>query len=220
MTLVSRGGSERRREARFLRREEADGVRRVAVFFTAPSNIRGTAFLTWDHPDPSRDDESWLYLPALRRSRRIAVADRGHSFVGTDLTYEEVKKETRLSLADYRWKRLADGEADGAPCHLVEAVPVDDETSRELGYSRVEYCVDPEPWLVRRADYWDLAGRPLKSVHVDRVRTVQGIATPHRVQATNHQTGHRTVFEFRGADYRTPLPERLFTERQLRQGLP
>lgn len=219
MELVTRRGSSREREARFFRMDDGD-VRKLAIFYESPKAIRDTAFLAWDHAEPGREDDQWLYLPALRRSRRIAAADRGGSFLGTDLSYEEVKKGSRIAVEDYRFERTAeaDGEVDGHPCLSVTATPADDRIAGELGYSRVQYCIDPEIAMVRRSDYWNEGGRHMKTIHAREIRPVEGIWTAHRIHAFNHISGHHTTFVFDEVSYPDELDPDLFTERRLRQG--
>ncbi len=219
MQLIDKRGGERVRETRFYRRFFGD-EKRTAIFYLSPTTVKDTAFLTYDYADPERADDQWLYLPALRKVRRISASDRGDSFLGTDLSYEDIKKETRVSLEDYTWKRVGEESVDGHPCHVVESVPVDEETARELGYGRVVSWVDGEIWLVRKADYFDRAGRPLKTTHVRDVRRVDGIWTPHRIEVENHKTGHRTVFVVDEVDYAGGVDESVFTERALRRGAP
>lgn len=217
MRLIDEGGHVRTRETVSFRRHFGDEKRSV-LFFESPKNVKDTAFLTFDHAEPGREDDQWLYLPALRKTRRIAGADRGGRFLGTDFSYEDMKKGTRVSMEDYTRRTVGRDEVDGRPCLLVENVPVSEEVARELGYGKVVFCVDPEIWMVRRSAFWDERGEPLKTTFVRDVRQVDGIWTPHEIEARNHQTGHRTVFTFSEVDYEAPVPEDLFTERALRTG--
>jgi hypothetical protein len=219
MELVEKGGAARTRVTRSFRRD-FDGERRSVLFFESPANLKGTALLTWDDRDPARDDAQWLYLPGLRKSRRVAMSERGRAFLGTDLSLEDMKNETRLSREDYRWRTIGEETVDDAHCWVVEAVPVDEHTARELGYGRVLLRVDAERWLPRLGEYWDLQGAPLKKVRLADVRTVQGIWTPHRIEAENLRTGHRTVLRFERIDYRSAVPDELLTEAALRRGHP
>jgi hypothetical protein len=219
MELVEKGGASRTRVTRSFRRD-FDGERRSVLFFASPANLKGTALLTWDDRDPARDDAQWLYLPGLRKSRRIAMSERGRAFLGTDLSYEDMKNETRLSRADYRWRTTGEEVVDGARCWVVEGVPVDERTARELGYGRLLLRVDAERWLPRLGEYWDPQGAPLKRIRLGDVREVQGIWTPHEFEAENLRTGHRTRLEFRDVDYAPALPDDLFTEAALARGAP
>ncbi len=218
MQLVDSRGSVRERRTRNLRKDFDDG-RRSLIFFETPKNVKDTGFLTFDYPAPDREDDLWLYLPALRKVRRIATADRGGSFVGTDFSYEDIKLGTRLSAHDYAWKTLGREPCDELSCILIEGSAVDDETADELGYARLKAWVDPEIWMVRRAEFWDEHGRPLKQVRVGEIRRVDGRWTPHRLEALNHRSGHRTIFRIEDPDYEVELPDDLFTRRSLRRGL-
>lgn len=220
MELVDKSGFRRIRETRSFRRDFDGGERRSVLFFDAPANLKGTALLTWDDPDPAQDDAQWLFLPELRKSRRVAMSERGRSFLGTDLSFEEIKKETRVSVEDYRWRTVGEEEVDGAACLVVEATAVDERTARELGYGRILLRVDAELWIPRLGEYWDPSGEPIKTIRIADIRPVQGIWTPHAIEATNLRTGHRTRLEFRDVDYERPLPDDLFTEAALARGPP
>ena len=219
MELTDRSGRTRTRTARSYRRYFGDEKRSV-LFFVEPNSIRDTAFLSYDYPEAGREDDQWIYLPAVRKSRRVAAADRGQSFLGTDFSYEDIKKETKLGISDYRWKILGEEAVDGRPCWQLEAIPVDDVTAGQLGYSRVLLRVDRAWKLPVFVEYWDLGSQLLKTVRMADVRDVQGIWTPHRVEARNPRTGHATVFTFDEVDYSVELDEGLFTERALRRGAP
>ncbi len=218
MELIDKRGGSRIRKTRSFRKNYGE-VKKTAIFYLEPKNIKDTAFLTFDYADPERDDDQWLYLPAVRRVRRISASDRGSYFLGTDLTYDDVKRETKVTLEDYRWKTLGEDRVGGHHCFVVEAIPVDDRTSRELGYSKVVSCVDSEIWMVRVADYWDIRGAHLKTVAVTDIQQVQGIWTQLRVEVDNHRRGHRSVFVFSDVDYESGLDDDLFTEQMLRRGL-
>lgn len=194
--------------------------KRTVIFYESPRNIRNTGFLTYDYPDAGRDDDQWLYLPATRKVRRISASDRGDYFLGTDLTYEDIKLESRVSLEDYTYKTVGVEEIDGHRCYVMETTPVSDEVSRELGYGAGgRMWVDAEIWIVRQGFRTDVNGNPLKTVHSRDIRQVDGIWTTHRIEVENHKTGHSTVFEFSEIDYATGVDDDLFTERALKRGL-
>ena len=213
MDLIDKRGHKRTRKTRSFRKYFGE-EKRTVLFYLEPRNVRDTAFLTWDHAEPDREDDQWLYLPALRKARRISASDRGDYFLGTDLTFEDIKLETKVGLPDYRYELVEQTDC----CHVLEATPIDERTSQELGYTRVRLQVDSEIWMVRKADYWNLQGEPLKTVEIRDIRQVDGIWTPHVVDVLNHENGHRSVFTFSDVDYTTPVDDDLFTERALRRG--
>src|SRR5262249_30341131 len=136
MELVEKDGSSRTRLTRSFRRDFGD-ERRSVLFFEDPPNLKGTALLSFDYAQRNRQDDQWLYLPALRRARRIATSERGRAFLGTDFSFEDMRKETRLSLDDYRWRTAGSEEVEGRRCWVLEGIPVDDATARQLGYGRL-----------------------------------------------------------------------------------
>ncbi len=218
MEMIDRRGKKRLRETRGFRKYFGDEKRSV-IFYLQPKNVKDTAFLTYDYPQAGVDDDQWLYLPAMRKVRRISASDRGDYFLGTDFTYEDIKLESKVSTADYTRKTIGEDEVDGYHCYVVEALPIDEETAKELGYGRVEQCVDDEIWMVRRSRFWDTRGKLLKTTNTTDVRQVQGIWTQHRIEVENHKTGHHTVFTFSEVDYAAGVRDRVFTQKALQRGL-
>ncbi|EED33972.1 Patched family protein [gamma proteobacterium NOR5-3] len=207
-------GRNRERETQSFRRYFGE-ERRLALFFTAPANIRDTAVLTWDYPNTTEDDQ-WLYLSALRKVRRIPAADRGDYFMGTDFSFEDMKLDGQLSPDDYDYRLLA---SDREGFYRLEALPKTEAIAKELGYSKTEAMVDAQTWVVVQADFWDVRGEHLKTLRAEDVREVDGILTRHRLLMSNHQTGHSTELLFSEVDYLSPIDEQLFTQQALKRGI-
>jgi len=217
MELIDRRGKKRLRETRGFRKYYGD-EKRTVLFYTSPKNVKDTAFLTIDYAEPDKDDDQWLYLPALRKVRRISASNRGDYFLGTDFTYEDIKKETKVDIKDYKRTTIGEEEIDGHKCYIVEGVPVDEKTAKELGYSKAQQWVDVEIWITRKAIMWDIKGNLLKTVQFSDIRKVQDIWTIHQMDAENHKTGHSTRFIFKDVDYQSEVKDELFTEQALRRG--
>lgn len=217
MELIDRRGKSRVRETVGYRRYYGE-EKRTVLFYQSPTNVKGTGFLTYDYPGVETDDDQWLYLPALRKVRRISSSDRGDYFLGTDFSYEDVKKETRVAAEDYVFTTLGTAEVGGHLTYLVEGIPTDDETSAELGYGRVLWSIDPEIWMSRKTEMWDVNGNPLKTLQNEIIENVQGIWTSLRLTAVNHKTGHSSIFTFSNVDYLAPIDDNMFEQRALRRG--
>ena len=217
MAMTDRGGTERVRETKSFRKYFGK-EKRVVIFYLSPANIKDTAFLTYDYPEADRDDDQWLYLPAARKVRRISASDRGDYFLGTDFTYEDIRKETKVGIEDYAWKTLGEEMIDGHRCFLVEQIPVNEKTANELGYGKVQSWVDAEIWMMRQAKFWDVAGNPLKTSQFKDIKPIQDIWTAHQLISENHKTGHKTVFTFKDVDYGRNVKDEIFTEDALRRG--
>ncbi|MEM1144139.1 MAG: outer membrane lipoprotein-sorting protein [Pseudomonadota bacterium] len=210
---LDKRGKVRERKAVSLRRDFGD-ERRLILYFTSPSSIRDTAVLTLDKPRDVADDQ-WLYLPALRKVRRIPSAERGDKFLGTEFSFEDMKLDGGLSLKDCRYT-LVETTADGA--YVLRAEPLDDATAGELGYSRALISVDPINWVVTEGVFWDPAGQKSKTLTVDDVRNIDGRSTRHFVRMDNHLTGSATELVITDVDYRSTIDERMFTTRALKRG--
>lgn len=219
MKLVDRNNKQRLRETQTFR-SYVGAEKRTVLFYLTPRNVKNTAFLTYDYPQADIDDDQWLYLPALRKARRISASDRGDYFLGTDFTYEDIKKEGKFELSDYHFKSLRTEQVHGKDLLLLEATPVDSDTAQELGYGKVHSWVDPSNWIVIKAEFWDINQNPLKTLRVDDIRQVDGIWTRHRLRIDNHKTGHHTEFVFSEVDYQRPLSDNIFSRQSLTRGVP
>ncbi len=218
MELKDKRGKVRVRETTSLRKYFGD-EKRLAIFYLTPKSVMGTAFLTYDYPDASLDDDQWLYMPALRKTRRISAANRGDYFLGTDLTYEDIKLETRISRDDYNYKTIGKETIDGQECFVIEGIPKNNEIAKELGYSKAKLWVDATIWMLRKADSWDVAGNHLKTIEIKDIKKVQGIWTYHQIDVKNHKTSHETIFRIHDIDYQNEINDDAFTKEALVNGL-
>lgn len=217
LTLRDKSGDERVREMVSWRKYYG-ADKRTLFFFTAPANIRNTGFLTFDYADAAKDDDQWLYLPAARKVRRISASDRGDFFVGTDFTFEDIKKESRISAEDFTFQTLGEETVDGHACYKVEATPVDEPTARELGYASANSWFDREIWLSRKSEYFDANGKLLRTILTQDIEQIDGVWTARRITATTAKSGHSSTFAFNDVDYASPADDTLFTERSLERG--
>jgi hydrophobe/amphiphile efflux-3 (HAE3) family protein len=226
MILIDKRGKKRVRQTKAFRKYY-DKEKRTILFYKKPTNVKGTSFLTFDYPDPSIDDDQWLYLPALRKVRRISASDRGDYFLGTDFTYEDIKLEGKIELTDYNHKILryetlnitnTNGERETLETVVLQGEPKTKTIAKELGYGRTEFWVDPKTWLIRQSNYWDPKGNRLKSLVISDVSKIDGIITRHKMVMDNHKTGHHSEFIFSDVDYKTSVKDGLFTKRAMKQG--
>jgi uncharacterized protein len=216
--LTDRSGKERERLTRGFRKDFGK-ERRILLYYDAPTNVAGTAFLTRDYPERGRNDDQWLYLPAAAKVRRIATANRGAYFLETDFTFDDLTRDTKLGIDDYTWKTLGTEQVDGRLCYVVEATPVDEATAKLLGYGRVVYRIDPEIWMVRLADYSDTQGNPLKTLRVSDIKRDQGIWTAHQLDVEQKKTGHRTRFLISDVNYQATVRDDIFEQTALSRGV-
>lgn len=216
--LIDRQGGVREQVARAVRKNVDDG-RRMAIFYLAPATIRGTSFLVFDYSAADVANDQWLYLPALRKVRRIPASDRGDYFLGTDLTFDEIRNDNRVTLADWTFRAAGADEVEGARCAVIEGVAASEQIARELGYARARWCVDESVLIARRIEYWDRAGTLLKTLLNREPQRIDGVWSATRIEVRNHKTGHGTLIEFEHSRFDGQLPDSLFTQQQMERGL-
>jgi hypothetical protein len=204
MTLSNAEGRKRTRRLTW-RVLEADapgeGDKSLTVFHE-PRDIEGTALLSHTHAD--RDDDQWLYLPSLKRVKRIASANRSGAFVGSEFAYEDVLPDEVEKFA-YRWLR---NEACGArQCFLVERRPRYDNS----GYVRQLVHIDQEEFRLVRVEYYDRKNRHQKTLVFEEYRRyLYQFWRAHLMRMDNHQTGKTTVLAFSDFDFQTGVTARDF----------
>ena len=222
MTLTDKRGKVRVRKTKAYRKHY-ENEKRTILFYKKPTNVKGTSFLTFDYKDAKKDDDQWLYLPALRKVRRISASDRGDYFLGTDFTYEDMKLEGKLDITDLDFILLKTETLDVADDNsyqsvLMSGTPKNLIIAKELGYSRTEFWVDTKTWIIIKAKYWDLKGKLLKTLVSRDVRLVDGIYTRHEMTMRNSKTGHQSTFSFSNVNYKSLVKDSLFSKRAMKQG--
>ena len=216
--MVDKRGKTQERSLVWYRKDVPD-QRKSIIFYESPANVQGTAFLTYDYQTQEKEDDQWLYLPALRKTRRISAANRGDYFLGTDLTYEDVKLAAKIGANDYNFKTIGEKDENGFSLYQLEGTPKNNRIAKELGYGKVEYLIDQNILMPRKITYWDIAGNKLKTVEFKDIKQIQGIYTMHRIEAVNFKTNHKTRFFFNDPDYQSELADDLFSEQAMVRGI-
>lgn len=212
-TLINSRGQKRVRKTRryWINMEDKEGFNeKTIIFFDKPSDVKGTSLLNWSYIDIKKDDDQWLYLPALRKIKRIASADKEKSFMGSDLTYDDMG-DRKIEEDDH--KLIGTEDINGNICYVIEMTP------REKGYmySKKTMWIDTEEYIDYRTDFYDRKGRFLK--RQDNTWTkVDGIWVTRKIAVKNEQTGHSTVVEIDKIKVNTGLKESRFTKRVMESG--
>ncbi|MBI4715055.1 MAG: outer membrane lipoprotein-sorting protein [Nitrospirae bacterium] len=207
MTLLTREGQQRLREMTMLRKNGAAGEQKYFIYFHGPADVAGTAFMV--HKYSARDDDRWLFIPALNLVNRIAARDSRSSFVGSDFTYEDVSGR---DLEADRHRLIREEEAGGRAAYLIESVPKGAaEYARKLGW------IDRTTFLPLKEEYYDVQGALYKVFTADEIADVQGFPTAMKRTMANVKTGHKTEVVFERIRYDVGIGEDLFSERYLRR---
>lgn len=214
MTLINDKGQQRVRKSRSVSVLQPNGIdSKIMIRFLFPGDIEGTGYLQVQHYDG--EDDMWIYLPALKKVRRLVANNKKDSFVGSDFSYGDIL----LPVVDsYTHTLLKSEPLDGEECWVIESVPATEAIKKDYGYSKRIAWIRKSNFMEKKVDYFDTAGRPLKTQVVPEVIEVD--PTAHKWWATrrevlNHQTGHRTLLSFENLDVTKPVPEDFFTARYL-----
>ncbi|MEW6776690.1 MAG: outer membrane lipoprotein-sorting protein [Bdellovibrionota bacterium] len=213
MTLMNANGSKRERKVVSMRKQVDENNDKVLAQFESPGDVAGTGLLTIEHDD--RDDDQWLYLPALKKTRRISATDKTDSFMGTDFTYEDMSS---LKLDEYEYKKLGTKTVDGVECAEIEMIPNNEKRKKESGYSKSISLVDPKRYVVLQTDYFNLKDEQTKTLRSSNINQYGGIHMPDHMEMVTHKTGHKTLLEFTNTEIDVGLKDDLFTERNLMRG--
>jgi hypothetical protein len=207
MTIVDKNGGKRVREFAILRlNDKKGGDQKFYVYFTAPADVRKMAYLVWKKVDAGKDDDRWLWLPAMNLVKRIAPGDKRTSFVGSDFVYEDVSG--RSTKADKHELIKSDGDL-----YQIRNTP------KEAGvkFKYYDVWINKKTFLPMKAEYFDANDKKYRTVEATKVDTVQGHATVLESKVTDLERGGHTINSFSDVKYDVGLKERIFTERFLRR---
>jgi len=218
MILIDKGGNQRVRRLRTFGRDVGPDEQSI-LFFLAPADVEDTGFLTYDYDDPARDDDQWLYLPALSRTKRIASSDKSGAFMGSDFSYADM---TERPIDEYEYTLMGDAEVGGHPVWQIESVPTTEREKDETGYEKLVQFVRKDNYVVVRSVALVKKGKRLKYFEVEKLEQIDGIWVATEMTMTTKkgkQTLHKTVLRSSDVRFDQDLAEDMFSVRQLEKGL-
>lgn len=207
MTLKTKAGQQAVRELRVKVLEvQGDGDKSLTIF-DQPRDVEGTALLTFAHK--VGDDDIWLFLPALKRVKRIAGSNKSGPFMGSEFAFEDISSQ---EVEKYTYEYLREDTHEGQVCHVINAVPVD----RNSGYSRQEVWLDQDELRAVKVDYFNRRGDHLKTMVSSGFRKyLERYWYPERQLMTNHQSGRSTLLEYKNYRFGNGFTEREFDQASL-----
>jgi len=217
MKLVSKTGGERVRELTMLRKNYGviGGDQKYFMYFFQPADVLDMTFMVYKYP--KKDDDRWLFVPALNMVRRIAAQDKGSSFVGSDFTYEDVSgRDIEDDTHEFAKVELTPGSPCTGKvdaCLFVKSTPKGADTV----YSYKISYIDKATFLPLEERHYDKRGDLYKVFTADEIKDIKGIPTVTKRTMKNLQSGHRTEVSYIKADYNIGIEDSLFSERFLRK---
>ncbi|WP_138379238.1 outer membrane lipoprotein-sorting protein [Luteithermobacter gelatinilyticus] len=208
MAITDAQGRAREREFVILRRDddgEEDAGQKFYVYFNKPADVKKTVFMV--HKNLDRDDDRWLYLPALDLVKRIAASDERTSFVGSHFFYEDVSGR---GIYEDTHELVEENDA----VYVIKSTPKDPAAVEFAYYIN---WIHKKTFLPVKTLYYDSEGKLYRTYSALKVNPVDGHPTVTRAQMEDHRSGGKTVMEYTDVNYDTDLPEDIFSERYLRK---
>lgn len=210
MLITSKNGGTSERTLNQYSKDGPNGTR-IIVEFLSPASVKGTRFLTMQNSGGG--DDRWIYLPELNRVRRVAAQEGAKSFVGTDLSYDDVSSADRETDKDAH-KVLREEKVNGNLCYVIESVPKD--TSYQ--YSKMVSWVDKENYVNYKMELHDKKGALVKRYEILELKEVQGRLSPWVARMTTVKTNTSTKITMLQLAYDKAIPESAFTTNYLETG--
>ncbi len=219
MILIDKKGKKRIRKLKSYSRENGDDSQSL-MFFLSPADVKNTGFLTFDYDSAGKDDDQWLYLPALRKTKRIAAGDKSGSFMGSDLNYSDMTSP-ELDLYDYTL--MKETEVKGQKVWQIKSVPKTKEEAESSGYSQSIVFIRQDIFVMVRGVRWVYKKKQNKYFDVRKVEQIDGIWVSPEMHVTTKagkKTLHKTILKQYNIRFnQDEVNEDLFTTRRLEKGL-
>jgi outer membrane lipoprotein-sorting protein len=214
MILRNRHGEESLRQMRTRTLEQTEDGDKGLIIFDEPRDVKGTALLTYTHK--AGPDDQWLYLPALKRVKRIASNNKSGPFMGSEFAYEDLSSQ---EVEKYSYKFLrdevfeGDGELAGKTVFVIERYPADEKS----GYTRQTVWMDQDAYRVLKVEFYDRKDSLLKTLNLHEYQQyLDRYWRAGRMEMVNHQTGKSTTLTFTAYVFGNDFSDRDFDQNSLR----
>ena len=211
MTLTNSRGDARVREIKqFIK--DMGTVEKKIMFFQSPADVRNTSFMNWSYTEDGKDDDQWIYLPALKKVKRISSDSKSDYFMGSDFTYDDLGDR---QPTDDTHKILREEELNGENCYVVESMPKDEEYM----YSKTISWIIKDKWIGLQKEFYDEDEEHLKTLTVKNFSKISGYWIISESEMKNVQKNHTTSMILKNIKIDTGIADSKLTERMMKRGL-
>ncbi len=219
MILIDKKGKKRVRKLKTFGLEKGKDSLSL-MFFLSPADVRNTGFLTFDYDESGKDDDQWLFLPALRKTKRIAAGDKSGSFMGSDLNYSDM---TSPDLDLYDYTLMKETEVKGHKVWQIKSVPKSKDEAKKSGYSKSVIFIRQDNLVMVRGVRWVYKKKRNKYLDVRKLEEIDGIWVSTELHVTTKsgkKTLHKTILKQKNVHFnQDEVNEDLFSIRRLEKGL-
>ncbi len=208
MILINASGQKSVRQMEMKTLEGENGDKTISTFLT-PADVKGTKTLTHEHVD--RDDDQWLYLPALKRVKRIASSNKSGSFMGSEFSYEDIGNQNynKFTYGD----KVEEVDLNGVKCYKGTRIPKDGNS----GYTKQISWVSMDNFLLQQVEYYDRKSELLKTATFSDHKQIDGVWRVGKIEMKNHQNDKSTVLTWKEDKIKVGLTAKEFNKRMLKQ---
>lgn len=210
MTLENSRGSQRIREIKQNIKEDNDETKKI-MFFTSPADVRGTSFMSFSY-EKSENDDQWIYLPALRKVKRISSGSSSDYFMGSDFTYDDMGE--RLPSEDTH-SIVGEETINSVHCIIIESIPL----NSDYMYSKKLTWVSDEYWIGMKKEFYDEDSDLLKTLTVSDYKLIDGYWMITDSLMYNIQSEHSTTIELNNLILDSGIKDSIFTTRTMEKGI-
>lgn len=211
MVLIDSRGNKRVREIKQFLKKNND-IEKKIMFFISPADVRNTSFMNWSYQKEGKDDDQWIYLPALKRVKRISSDGKSDYFMGSDFTYDDLGD--RQPSADNH-KFLGMEKLDNEECYIIESTPKEEEYM----YFKTLTWIIKDKWIGKKKEFYDEDGDLLKILKVKKYEKISGYWIILHSEMKNLQKKHSTDMSLTDVKINTKIQDGQFTERMMKRGM-
>lgn len=211
MTLQNSRGDERVREIKQFSKDFGKEEKSI-MFFISPADVRNTSFMNWSYDEEGKDDDQWIYLPALKKVKRISSDSKNDYFMGSDFTYDDLGDR---HPSEDTHKLLREEKFNGEDCYVVESLPYE----KGYMYSRTVTWIIKDKWIGMKKEFYDEDGDHLKTLSVEKYDKIDGYWIILNSVMHNVQKNHKTIMNLKNVEINTGIDDGKFTERIMKRGI-
>ncbi|CAC9591190.1 Outer membrane lipoprotein-sorting protein [uncultured Gammaproteobacteria bacterium] len=223
MILIDKHNKKRIRQMRTFSKDINENTKHKSIFFLSPSDIKNTAFLTFDYSDDNKDDDQWMYLPALKKTKRIPASDKNSAFMGSDFSYADM---TDNNLDDYHFKLLKESvikrKNSKNPVWVIQSLPKNQAVTDETGYTKSILYIRKDNYILARAKLYLKKTNKIKYMDVRKMKKINGIWVATQTTMTTKsgkQTLHKTLLNNSNIKINIAIDDDMFSIRKIEKGL-
>ncbi len=211
MTLINKSGKERIRKIKQFTKDMGD-MEKSIMFFQSPADVKNTSFMNWTYDDENKSDDQWIYLPALKKTKRISSDSKSDYFMGSDFTYDDLGDR---KLDDDTHKLLHEETLDGVAYYVVESTPKDEDYM----YTKTMTWVRKDNYIGLKKEFYDEDEELLKILHIKKFEEISGFLIITNSEMQNVQKNHKTKMILSDININTGISDSKFTERMMMRGI-